>query len=1358
MFPPVLSVLPQTVPSALRFLHPYIQSLANPQRHTIVHAAAHNRPFLIALSSYLLKASRSGFQQPTLTSFWASVTTEATASMLDEARSARRESQRQNQEDIILLLLPILNEGLSLGVPDLKIGCYMVLTILASKANLDNGVLIAMMEAVTIDWTETSHAGLICLSTLAQQREDARLPSKVFDAIITLDNLQDDLMILKKKYKVDSLTLGVILGILNDLKKAQDASKLHLVRNLIETNLMNQAFTLLAIKNILLIHQSSLPDSNSAFDVQGSLTDLILRLADSDTVGNAVHQAVQVSQLYSSPLGKRLQSGIDMDSSNLEHMIEDIVMEDWSEQKATTDFSVLVSCIPTRTAYEISFLSHSDSYVFESLENAFSSISTVDTDLEKFSDLPVLRKSLATSDPLFLSFFMRVWCGNSPAMLRAAAIRAVSRYIENEVLASDVQVLLPYVVYALGDSSPKVRRATTELVLILERSYVEAFKLSKKPSLPVLGQEQIYGQRKMTREISWLSMIDFHRFMTDVIVPGLEECLVDQYYISQLISDNLNGSKRNVGSQGTYRDRKPSQRLAIFCYLCDHAVHTPLYKVKSRLLHMLNQITKVGGTSRTKLLLPVISQVANLSQDEYQRICSRELLDPVHLMDQVVSTVVPADREGVQLLKNSIESQGKNSFPGFRVAALHRIQDMWQHIKSDVQVVFANMLLEQALDDSGLRADHVESSQRLESLQALPLSTTTLQSFIGSLPPVFSMLQDESSASKRRRTGRGHSSETTVDSKFLSFVIKRTTLILELVDNASAERHPDILSGLFQIMSHLQFLHSQSEGAADYLLVLNLESILAIVRKLQDSSGVNIDRSAIRINVLVDCVRTTKSPQVRNAALLLISTLATVTPELVLHSVMPVFTFMGTSILHQDDDFSAYVINQTMGSVVPRLVQSLRDRSNDPFLGVSELLLSFAAAFEHIPVRRRLDLYASLIDKVGADEYLFALLTILIDKYPNDKVTLQFSTELTCRYDGSTCLRMVEKYLNIILDARKAKPTLSAPLLDINKDRDMESVTENLLQLPLIVLSDQDLISKISSYLTKNNKDTTVLRSLCDNILEEIFLLSEDTKSSRRVNLLCMRVLDASLGLLPMPDLFNALQSVLARSGDGIQQQVLRSLEQRLGRGPIHHNATRETCIAFLPRLLQCVEESPNLGSRLVALGCLDKIVENFGKLNIPATIDTAQRMANDEFLGAKEIKLRVAILFCLATMVEVLGDNFVSILPKAFSKAMNNLALSIQEETDDTDLHNAVYTLLNALLLYVPWAITGTSLDQILGLSYVAANAEMGEECRQRRVEVMQLISKQVGANDCFMALERTWKNAVTEGPLVSMFGPAYF
>ena len=95
-----------------------------------------------------------------------------------------------------------------------------------------------------------------------------------------------------------------------------------------------------------------------------------------------------------------------------------------------------------------------------------------------------------------------------------------------------------------------------------------------------------------------------------------------------------------------------------------------------------------------------------------------------------------------------------------------------------------------------------------------------------------------------------------------------------------------------------------------------------------------------------------------------------------------------------------------MESIIPCLVQSLRKRKDSPILGVSELLLSFVAAYEHIPPPRRLDLFVSLVNKIGPSNYLFALIAILLDKYPADRSVMQFATDLTSRFKVKTRLQV----------------------------------------------------------------------------------------------------------------------------------------------------------------------------------------------------------------------------------------------------------------------------------------------------------------------------------------------------------------
>lgn len=219
-----------------------------------------------------------------------------------------------------------------------------------------------------------------------------------------------------------------------------------------------------------------------------------------------------------------------------------------------------------------------------------------------------------------------------------------------------------------------------------------------------------------------------------------------------------------------------------------------------------------------------------------------------------------------------------------------------------------------------------------------------------------------------------------------------------------------------------------------------------------------------------------------------------------------------------------------------------------------------------------------------------------------------------------------------------------------------------------------------------------------------------------------------------------------------IRIQVLRSFEHRLNSGKLHAQASKKACLAILPRLTSIVEETYNISLKHVALACMDRVVERFGKKDVEAVIEAAHIVSSDSCLTGIESSIRTAAFLCLATMVEVSGDVFIPIIPHALEKGIESLEASIRADTEDASLHNAVYSFVVALIIYLPWMIAGPDLDRLLSVSHESANAEMGDECDEMRVDALRLIPKQVEAQECFSALDRTWTSAMTEGPLVCL------
>jgi len=835
IFATLLSILPQNLPPVLKFLHPYTESFACPPRHTIVYTATNNQSFFAAFNSYVLGVCRAGQDYPAILSYWATVATEALAGVIDQSISGRRKVQRQKEEDVLLRILPVLNEGLSMRrVPDLRVGCYMILTVLASKVILKDIVLTAMMEAVAVNWTPTTtHAGLICLAVLAQQRQSAKLPKRVFKAINAIESLENDLKILNEQYRVDNLTLGLVLGTLDRLHEDQDAYQLSFVRTAIESHLMSTPNISAAVKSILVTANNSRPSRDGQLDIQGHLADLILRLVDSKEVGSVVQDTIKDTKIDMEHLEAKLQVVLQPADELQPQAIEDVDMDDTEHKSQADDLQKLASHIPTRTAYEISFLSHSESYVFGSLANAFGVASSSSASVRAFTEFPVLRKSLAMTEPLFLSFFARYWCGPYPASSRSAAIACVRDFFDEIEITTDVQALFPYVLYALADPAKLIRRTAAELVMKLTSVCAEKDgEGGMQKDRPILGFLNIYGEGSETKAISWLSNDDTSRLMRDVLVPSLEECRLDELYISRVFAASLNGPDHGRFPRTSLKELKKATRAAILGSLSSHVVNTPLYAVKHRLLSMLNGVEKVGSTSRSKALIPLLVGLEKQDEDRTKELCKREEVDEVLFMDYVAKIVSSNNREGIKILQRMIALDDSSPPVSLRKAAFHRVREIWPSMKHDMQLLMSSTLLDLAVKVSKNPTANDSQIEAMDILRNVPLSSEVLLSFLESLPALSPRPDDGPNNPKRRRTSHGHIEgyPSTVNAA-VEVVLRHITTILELVTASKAGTSPKLMHGLFQLLTDLQ--HSKGTNGTElaYLQSLVLGCMHEIVER-----------------------------------------------------------------------------------------------------------------------------------------------------------------------------------------------------------------------------------------------------------------------------------------------------------------------------------------------------------------------------------------------------------------------------------------------------------------------------------------------------------------------------------------------
>ena len=1292
--------------------------------------------------------------------------TEAVGGMLNKSRSGRKGVQQQNEQDIILRLLPTLNEGLAMKkVPDLRVGCYMLLSVMATKGGLDDKLLTAMMEAVVQGWTiETVTSGLVCLSILAQQRGAKQMPKRLTKELLKVQNLPSLLVGLAKQQSVDKLANGFCLALVDRLRKNGDISGLPIIEQVLENQLLSDPQSSVIVKSLVLVAHQIDDGTDALRDARSHLASTLVNLTQLlGHIGSVVQGALKDTEVDMDELELKLHTAI-RPVARPTSPSEDVEMED-SNANELTDvpiLSTLLAQLPKRTASETSFLSHDSSHIYPDLCRAFL-VSTFNTeDLNSFDESPILQRDSVLEGTIYLSFYMRTWCGPHPVVARASALQMATRSLSSSKGSTvDTQAVLPYAIAALGDPAAKVRRAATELVVALNNSLPSNTESKKKTKqLSRWASDDLYGTGDGTKDIKWLSSDNVARLLGDLLIPALEECILDRKHIESVFQKHLNSPRTLESPKKSETGKLPqAARASILSFLASHVIQTPLLLVKIRLLASLNQVRSVASLTRTKVLLPVLQQWASLRLPEALKKCQAEQIEPREFDDQAVLTVTPNDKDGLQFLTSIINGDVAADRPDLLSAVFKRLRSMWSSLKGELRLSTAQVLLgsaQSSLDDADER-HQLASEGSAELLRTTSLSTDILLEFLDQLPTA-AKLADKPPATKRRRTSHGEVARTPLqDSKQLTAAIRMVTFVLQLVDSSDPGAHPELLKSLFNVLAELQHFKAQVASELAYLQGLVLGSLLAILKAYKSDPSIKLDRTAVRADLLVDCVQKTASPQVQNAALLLVASLADAAPELVLHSVMPIFTFMGNSVLRQNDEYSAHVISQTIREVIPPLISSLRKDKGNPVTGAAELLLSFVAAYEHVPQHRRKGLFTSLVQTLGAEDFLFALLAMLVDKYGPTEGIQTFAVELWSAFSVEIQLQSAVKYLGLIGDALKPKPTYSSILLGANEEGapDPQKVAFNALTVLPHLLSQKRLVNQTGKLLDRDDMDAARVRDIYSALLEKLLVLADSLKDQKRLHGACGDALESILGLLSTSEFVKSVDGLLDRTSESLRRKILRSLEVRVDQESPSDAASRVAMLGFLPQLTAIIRESKDVLYKYTAVACVDKISEKYGKKDLEAVGAAAETIASAHCLGQPDDRLRVMALLCLASLVEILREGIVSILPTAIPKTLEYMQASIPnpDEGESQKLHNAGFAFMSALVHHLPYMVSGGYLDKLLEISNASAEADLDDEADESRVQFLQLAAKQIDAKSMFTALEKDWEGAATLGSLVNDF-----
>lgn len=1284
--------------------------------------------------------------------------TESVNGMLDRTRSGRAAVQSDNTQALLHRLGPIFAESLVMKkVPGLQIASYMAMAVFVSKGNLEDNAVTAFMQQTVYGWTaETVRPGLVCLAIMAQFRSAKQMNGKVTKALMKVHDIGPMLVEIGKERRVDKLANGLCLALIERFTKKGDSRGLPTIMAILGSQILKEKQTAVIFKSLLLT-ALKLDDTN---DADGALRRELgsALIALSQTTGKSGDIIQSVIQEVEFDI-EELEMKLDLSFRTRKLPETAATTDDVEVAKKPQDLSVAVDELASRKESLSPCLLPQPNELFEEFSHLFFSIvseSSQQTDMmTKFDGIPQLGRDTALKDCTYFSFFIRIWCGPYPALARMAALNMVKNRLKTgDANKMDMQALVPYSVTALSDPSKRVRQAAGELIAEITELYTPP--VSAK-STKTWGSGLLYGKAK-----------EKHPLAADVtakllhlqIFPSIEECVMDPEHISSILKSAIEQGKYQVAPQPAL-DKKDhmgqSARLAVLSFFASHAELTPLILVKNRLLKSLNNVKGVGSTSRTQVLLPLLNWWTTLSESEIQVRCATEQHDVPTLDSRFVDVVVANDTEGLEFLFTLLKDPAQREKADLMRAIFGRVRKMWPSMKDEIKFMVAEqfLALSQEPTSSSDEENSVVSAEASELLRAVPLTTDILSFFLDSIQTGTKMIT-EPPPNKRRRTSSTDASRSLITqvTPELSQALRKVTFVLQLVDNSDPLSHPELLDGLFTALSELQHFRTVVGSELGYLQNLILRSLLAMMPAYKADKELKIDSSGGYGDLLVNCIQKSSSPVVQNAALLLVANLATTAPNLVLHSVMPIFTFMGTSVLRQSDDYSAHVVSQTIKEVVPPLIESLRQGKKSPVAGASDILVSFTTAYEHIPSHRRQGLFVALVETLGSRDFLFALISMLVDRYDTSEALLSFIVDLLNNFDIKTQLETFIKILDLVADLFKPKPGMSFVLLGISEDgdKDIEKVALRQLSALPSFLANKKLRSQIGKLTDREDMEAAEVREFYATLLENILLLADTVKANKTLHGRCGSSLSNLLNLLSIGEFIKAVENLLDRPDLGLRQKVLRALEVRVETESNTDPASRNALLAFLPQLTAAIRESSDIRYKHTAVTCVDKIAEKYGKKDVEAVVAAAATIAGEHCLGQEEQRLRIMSLLCLTSLVDVLQDAVVPVLPIAIPQAVKYLEESLEGETPDEELHSACYGFISSLAEHLPYMLS-TYLDKILHVSNRSAQADLDDEASESRTSCLEFLAKKLDAKEIFSAVDRNWERAMETGFSVCSF-----
>ena len=464
--------------------------------------------------------------------------------------------------------------------------------------------------------------------------------------------------------------------------------------------------------------------------------------------------------------------------------------------------------------------------------------------------------------------------------------------------------------------------------------------------------------------------------------------------------------------------------------------------------------------------------------------------------------------------------------------------------------------------------------------------------------------------------------------------------VLEIILKCKLRNIEATIPLYFQILS---VLHKWTEDIDVVSLDYNnnlLFSLMTESLKAVSPLKVSIFESTFDVLLIIRTIQNSTNVHVQVQGYLLLSEAARLMPDRIIHNIMPIFTFMGTSMVRNDDGYSFKVILQAIETLVPPLI-NIEGVERPVVSLISSVLQVFVDAHPHIPSHRRLALYSHLTDVLGASHYLYLLVVLLLLKDSPDQSTVRartsFAKSLLANFDVVTQLSTVLG-LSQFLDKLVSFNISTKKTMDYNEDtiilqdltnQQISDFATQIIKFESSYIHNKLFVKKVTS---ARNEATAVDKYLCEVI--ELGLHYLEKSADMIPNTPLIELIDNVLIILPIERFVEVFKRIPDKFEASTVDIMLQVLSKRLNCWFERNQLSSLHQLSDLSSLLiklSC-EQLSSVSGRKLALNSLKLIVQALG----PNALEKFRRMGRR--------LMRSVQSDCDNSMFEVIGDKLMVI------------------------------------------------------------------------------------------------------------------